>query len=299
MICSTFCSSRPSRTVFIVLFVAIATAVYAQPAERSFTVEVTGSGPDLVLIPGLAGGGAVWDGTVARFASSNTVHVVTLAGFGGEAPVAASTQDSFLDAVRDELAVYLETLDGPAVVAGHSLGGWTALRLGLAVPESVSQVVVVDALPFLAAAQDPTMTEARAAEMGAGMKQMMALSPPEQFRMQQQMALASMITDPDTAAAYVDVHASSDPATVAQAMYDMFTTDLRDDMAELAVPTLVLAAGAGYGGMDEAAVRALYEGQYGEGIRVEVIPESRHFIQLDQPGALAGHLRAVLAPVAP
>ncbi|GAB5536414.1 MAG: alpha/beta hydrolase [Rubricoccaceae bacterium] len=290
MICSR---PRLSIGVLVALAVAIASAVAAQPADRSFTVEVTGSGPDLVLIPGLAGGGAVWGNTVDRLASSHTLHVVTLAGFGGVAPIDASTQDGFLDLVRDELVVYLETLDGPATVVGHSLGGWTALRLGLAAPEAVSQVVVVDALPFLAAAQDPTMTEARAAEMGSGMKRMMALSTPEQFRVQQEMALASMITDPDTAAAYVDVHASSNPATVAQAMFDMFTTDLRDDMAELAVPTLVLAAGAGYGGMDEAAVRALYEGQYGEGIQVEIVPESRHFIQLDQPDALAEHLRAV------
>ena len=288
----SLCASRPSRAILIALIAGIATAVYAQPSERTFSVEVTGSGPDLVLIPGLAGGGAVWDGTVARFASSNTVHVVTLAGFGGEAPIEASTQDGFLDAVRDDLVGYVQALNGPAVVAGHSLGGWTALRVGLAAPESVSHVVVVDALPFLAAAQDPTMTAARAAEMGAGMKQMMALSPPDQFRVQQQMALASMITDPDTAAAYLDAHAASDPATVAQAFYDMFTTDLRDEMDELEVPTLVLAAGAGYGGMDEAAVRALYEGQYGDAIRVEVVPESRHFIQLDQPDALATHLRA-------
>lgn len=287
------CCSRPSRAVLVALAVGIATAVYAQPAERTFTVEVTGSGPDLVLIPGLAGGGAVWDNTVARLASSHTLHVVTLAGFGGEAPVAASTQDGFLDTVRDELADYVVSLDSPAVVAGHSLGGWMALRVGLEVPESVAQVVVVDALPFLASAQDPTMTEERAREMGSGMKRMMELSTPEQFRVQQQMALAAMITDPDTAAAYLDIHASSDPAAVAQAFYDMFTTDLRDDLAELTVPTLVLAAGSGYGGMDEAAVRALYEGQYGEGVRVEVVPDARHFIQLDQPDALVEHLRSV------
>ena len=291
--------SRLSLGVLVALAIAIASAVAAQPADRAFSVDVTGSGPDLVLIPGLAGGGAVWGGTVARFASSHTVHVVTLAGFGGEALVEASTQDGFLDAVRDDLVAYIEALDGPAVVAGHSLGGWTALRLGLAAPESVSHVVVVDALPFLAAMQDPTMTEARALEMGAGMKRGMALASPEQFRVQQEMALAAMITDPDTARAYLDVHASSDPVATAQAMYDMYTTDLRDEMAELAVPTLVLAAGAGYGGITEEAVRAIYEGQYGEAARVEIVSDSRHFIQLDQPDALADQIRAFIAPATP
>ena len=293
--------SRPSPAVWIAIAIAIAaaTAASSQPVpDRTFHVEVTGSGPDVVLVPGLAGGGAVWDNVVARMERTNTLHVVTLAGFGGEAPVAASTQDGFLDAVRTDLVAYVEALDGPAVVMGHSLGGWTALRVGLAAPAAVSGVVVVDALPFLAAAQDASVTTAQAREMAGDMKRMMALSSGEQFRLQQEMALAAMVTDPDTAAAYLDVHAASDPATVAQAMFDMLVTDLRGEMPGLAVPTLVLAAGAGYGALDEVAVRALYERQYGAGVRIEVVPESRHFVQLDQPDALVTSVRAFLDAMA-
>ena len=297
---SPSCCRPMSMGRFIALLIAILAAAASASGQTpdapasTVSIAVVGSGPDLVLIPGLAGGGAVWDGTVARLRDTHTLHVVTLAGFGGQPAVAASTQDGFLDAVRDELGAYVRRLDRPVAVAGHSLGGWTALRLGLSAPDAVSHVVVVDALPFLGAAQDPSATEASIAEQAGPMKQMMALAPADQFRLQQQMTLRSMISDPDTALAYVDLHAASDPATVAQAFYDMFTVDLRDDLADLSVPTLVLAAGSGYGALD---VGEIYERQYAAlpGVRIEVVPDARHFIQLDQPDALAAHLRAFLS----
>lgn len=290
------CSRRLSFGALVAILVAILTAVSVSAQERTFAVETVGDGPDVLLVPGLSSGGPVWDGTVARLRGDYTLHVVTLAGFAGEAPVEASTQDGFLDAVRDDLADYVRQLDAPAAVVGHSLGGFTALRVGLAAPEAVSRVVVVDALPFLAAMQDTSATEASAAAMGAGMKQMMALSSPEQFRVQQGMALQSMMTSPDSAAAYLDLHAASDPATVAQAFFDMWTTDLRDDLPSMTVPTLVLAAGAGYPPRDVEQVRALYEAEYAglPGVQIMAVPASRHFIQIDQPDALAEHLRTFL-----
>ncbi|WP_420456928.1 alpha/beta fold hydrolase [Rubrivirga sp.] len=283
-----------------VLLATIAASASAQPPaapHATFAVEVTGSGPDVVLVPGLSSSGPVWDGTVAAFSGTHTLHVVTLAGFGHVPPVEASTQDGFLDAVRDDLVAYVRALGRPAAVVGHSLGGWTALRVGAAAPEAVSHVVVVDAVPFLAAMQNPAATEAGVAEQGAQMLRMMALASPEQFRVQQEMALTGMITDPDTAAAYLDVHAASDPAAVAQAMHDMYTTDLRPLVPTLTTPTLVLAAGAGFGMMGPDGVRDLYDAQYGDGpaVRVEVVPGARHFIMLDQPAAFAAHLRAFLA----
>ena len=292
------CSTRLPLALLVALLAAISASGQDAPG-RTFSVHVTGSGPDVVLVPGLAGGGAVWDNTVARLAEDHTLHVVTLAGFGGVEPVPASTRGGFLDAVRDDLAAYVRGLGAPAAVVGHSLGGFTALRLGLAAPEAVSHVVVVDALPFLASMQDPSTTEEAAEASGAGMKRMMELSSPEQFRLQQEMALGSMMMHADSAAAYLDVHAASDPATVAQAFYDMWTTDLRDDLAGIAVPTLVLAAGAGFGTTPEATAEMFTEAYSGlAGVRVVAVPEARHFIQIDQPDALVRHLRAFLAPEA-
>src|ERR1043165_6358547 len=55
----------------------------APAAPARFSVEVRGSGPDVILIPGLTEGRNVWAGTV-RAVPGYRYHLVQVAGFGGE-----------------------------------------------------------------------------------------------------------------------------------------------------------------------------------------------------------------------
>ena len=66
---------------------------------RAFHVEVVGHVPPMILIPGLASGGEVWQGTVDHFKDRYTCHVLTLAGFAGQ----ASLDGALLPAVHREL----------------------------------------------------------------------------------------------------------------------------------------------------------------------------------------------------
>src|SRR5215471_7824354 len=83
----------------------------------AFAVKVTGAGPPVIFIPGLASAGEVWDGVVADLHEAHTCHVLTLAGFAGVPPIAAP----MLQQVRDALARYIvdRQLERPTVV-GHS-----------------------------------------------------------------------------------------------------------------------------------------------------------------------------------
>ncbi len=47
-------------------------------AAAPFDVRVTGSGPDVLLIPGLASSGAVWDATVAQLCATHRCHFIML-----------------------------------------------------------------------------------------------------------------------------------------------------------------------------------------------------------------------------
>ena len=62
---------------------AYAGAPIAAPASDRIAVTVTGEGPDVILIPGLASSGHVWDATVAHISAHHRVHVVQVAGFAG------------------------------------------------------------------------------------------------------------------------------------------------------------------------------------------------------------------------
>ena len=60
-----------------------ASSIRAADAPKVIDVKVTGHGQPVILIPGLATPGAVWDDTVKHLQDKYECHVVTIAGFGG------------------------------------------------------------------------------------------------------------------------------------------------------------------------------------------------------------------------
>src|SRR5688572_22962905 len=101
--------------------------LFAHPATaKSFasdriSVTVTGSGADVVLIPGLSSSPEVWTGTIAAVPGYR-YHLVKVAGFDG-APAGANASGPVLIPVADEIARYIKEagLKSPALV-GHSMG---------------------------------------------------------------------------------------------------------------------------------------------------------------------------------
>src|SRR5579872_5414121 len=88
----------------VVLGVSLADVVAASPegASKPFTVQVTGEGKPMILIPGLASSAAVWDSTVAHYAAHYQCHVLNLAGFAGVVPI----DGPLLQQAEDALSKY-------------------------------------------------------------------------------------------------------------------------------------------------------------------------------------------------
>lgn len=279
------------RSFWFALIVALLTAAGASaaPADAptSFRVDVTGNGPALVLLPGLASSGAVWDETVAQYKDRYTCHVITLAGFGGLPAVDA---DPMLATVRDELAAYLRSqAPSGAVVVGHSLGGVLALWLAAEAPDVVAAAVVVDALPYLAAAQMPTATPEGMAPQAEAMRAMMAGQSQAQFRQSQAAILRTMITDSADVAKALATGGESQPAAVGQAFYELMTTDLRPLLPRIEAPVLVIGTWAGsqpY--LTRAQVQQTFDTQYAglPGVRLMLHDTARHFVMYDDPEGL-------------
>ncbi|UYZ64778.1 alpha/beta fold hydrolase [Hymenobacter weizhouensis] len=263
-------------------------------AHPHFQVRVVGKGRPMLLIPGLTCPGAVWDETVARYQRQYECHVVSLAGFGGVAP--ASTTD-LLRTVRDELLAYIsaQKLRQPIVV-GHSLGGFLGLWLSATRPEAIGPLVIVDSLPFLAAIQNSSLTAETARPMAEGMRQQM--SQGAMPAAQRRQVLASMITDTARQTQAGRWGQASDPATVGQAMYDLYTTDLRQNVARIQQPVLVLGAWAAYQpyGATLESTRAIFAQQYARlpQHRIEMSQAGRHFLMWDDPQWFFQHTDAFL-----
>ncbi|MCC3160765.1 alpha/beta hydrolase [Hymenobacter sp. 15J16-1T3B] len=253
------------------------------PAQHpNFTVRVVGKGQPVLLIPGLTCPGAVWDETVAHYQKQYQCHVVSLAGFGGAA--APASTEHLLQNVRDQLLQYIQTqrLQRPAVI-GHSLGGFLALWMSTTQPEAVGPLLIVDSLPFLSAIQNPNATVETVRPMAEATRQQM--SQGNMPAAQQRLMMDGMITDTARQTVAMRWSRQSDRATVGQAMYDMYTTDLRQDVARIKQPVLVLGAWAAYKqyGSTKESTRAIFEQQYAQlpQHRIEMSEAGRHFLMWD------------------
>lgn len=261
-----------------------------------FSVDITGQGPDVILIPGLASSRDVWDQTVAQLSATHRVHVLQLAGFAGEPAGAAAGDGPIVRPVVDELNTYIEHnhLDHPAVI-GHSLGGVTALMLARDHAANVGRVMVVDALPFFSLLIDPNATATSIAPQAAALRDQMIAMPAEQFAAGQGMTMARLVRTEALRPSVTQWSLASDRSAVARGMYDVMTTDLRPDLAAIQTPvTIVYAYDAAMG--PEAVITGAYTGLYAPlpNHRMVKVDQSFHFIPLDQPQAFAAAVEEFL-----
>jgi pimeloyl-ACP methyl ester carboxylesterase len=293
------CTPLSSRTLLLFAAVLASTGTHhatrhaaaapttqaAPAAHPAFTVQVVGMGRPVILIPGLTCPGAVWTETVARYQKQYQCHVVSLAGFGGVAAQQPAPAH-LLQGVRDQMLAYIKAqkLTKPVVV-GHSLGGFLALWMASTDPAALGPLEIVDALPFFSAIQNPATTAETARPMAEQMRRQVA-----QGRMTmaaERQMVAPLVTDSARITQVARWGLASDPATVGQAMYDMYTTDLRADISRIQQPVLVLGSWAGYKayGATKASTLAIYTRQYAQlpQAHIEMSEAGRHFLMYDDP----------------
>ena len=225
----------------LLVFAAAPAAAQSAFTSERISVTVVGSGPDVVLIPGLTSSPDVWASTVAAVPGYR-YHLVHVSGFAGR-PAGANASGPVVAPVAEEIARYIreQRLNRPALV-GHSLGGSWAMMVAGRHPELASRVMVVDMMPFMAAIfGGPSATAESIRPMAEQMRQRMIAPQSEPVRRQQaEGTIASMVRTESLRAGPVQQSVTSDLTVVAQAMYDLITTDLRPDVARIDVPFTVL-----------------------------------------------------------
>ncbi len=260
-----------------------ATQAAAFTSDR-LSVEVIGSGPDVILIPGLASSREVWRPLATRLSATHRVHLVQLAGFAGEPW--SHGDGPFVAPEVQELARYIAEagLERPAVI-GHSMGGLSGLLLAQAHPDRVGRLMIVDALPFYSAMFGPTVTAEAAKPFAAQAAASILAADEAAFRAQQVQTAASLARDPAMRENIVDWSMASDRHAFAAAMTDVMTTDARPGLAAMTTPVTAIYATDADGGPPPAMAQAMWESQYAALPNVELIAVdgSRHFIMADQP----------------
>ena len=206
---------------------------------------------------------------------------------GGFAGVPAVPGERLLPLAEQQLVDYITAnkLSRPTVI-GHSLGGFLGMKLASDFPDKVGRLVIIDALPALGATRNPGATAEQLQAVAAQIRDGMRSQDDAAFKAMQERSAAGLVTSPEHAQRIASWGKQSDRATVTDAMYDIMSSDLRQDISRIKAPTLVLGTWVAYKAVaPKQAIEALFKSQYAglPGARVELADTARHFVMYDEP----------------
>ncbi|NML62437.1 alpha/beta hydrolase [Massilia sp. RP-1-19] len=293
--------SALTRRLFLISLLAVACAALAPANAAEFkseriTVSTEGKGNDVILIPGLGSSPRVWRELV-RAVPGYRYHLVQVSGFAGHAR-GQNAEGTVAAPVAEEIARYIaaQGLDRPAII-GHSMGGTIGLMLASRHPNALSRLMVVDMLPFLGAMFGPPGTTTASVKPTAdAFIAKLRTADPVARQARSAATIDSMVDNVAMRPGALDDSLKSDPDVVARAFHELIVTDLRPELAKIAVPTTVLYVMAKTPGVTEAAIDSAYTAAYAplKAATLKRIPSSAHFIMWDQSEQFQSEVRQFL-----
>jgi 3-oxoadipate enol-lactonase len=235
----------------------------------------------LVFLHGLGGGKAVWDRQVEHFRALGYACTAWDQPGYGQSPIVEPYSFEALAGALDRL------VGGKAVIVGHSMGGLVAQEFYARYPQKVAALALCFTSAAFAAgtAFAKQFVAMRVGPLDAG-KSMLEIAR-EVLPTQR-----GPVSDEASFQHAVRIMAQVPPATYRKAVEAITTFDRRADLANIKVPTLLIA-----GSNDVTAPAALMErmAQRIPGSEFVVLQGCGHLGQMDQPGAfnqaLEGFLR--------
>lgn len=266
--------------------VALTPAALAAPARFAsdrISVVVEGSGPDVILIPGLTASRDMWKGTVASVPGYR-YHLVQVAGFAGE-PARGNASGKVVEPVSAEIARYISEsgLKAPALI-GHSMGGTLAMMVAARNPTRVGRLMVVDMLPAPAGLFGSNAADIR--PLADALASVFASSP---------ALLGSLLGG---FGGEEESGKKSDRDVVARATHELALTDLTAELPKIRAPMQVVYATPAPGGsVDPASVTRNYHSSYAKAAKAQLIAvaNSGHMIMYDQPARFRTAVRSFLS----
>lgn len=223
--------------IIALLFSALCINVFAQTKSYPFEVIKTGKGKQsIIFIPGFASSGEVWNETKAAFEKDFTCYTLTMAGFAGVKPQPNPSFENW----KAGIAAYIKDnkIEKPILV-GHSMGGGLALAIASDYPDLIGKIVVVDALPCLAALSDPSFKSKENNDCSPMVTQMAAMNETQFYDMQKQ-TMPRLLQDSSKLEMVVDWSVKSDRKTFSEVYCDFFNIDLRERISAIKCPSLIL-----------------------------------------------------------
>jgi pimeloyl-ACP methyl ester carboxylesterase len=272
-----------------------------QATARPFTSDrislvTRGTGPDIILVPGLNSHRDVWKGVADSLEGRYRLHLVQVNGFAGLAP-GANADGPVSAPVAEEIGRYISEsgLSKPAVI-GHSMGGTIVMMLAARHPDLAGRVMVVDMPPFLGMMFGPPGATAESVRPTAdSMRAAMLAAPPGTPTMFEVMVQTMTKVD-SMKPMLVSGSRASNLATTANAFHELIVTDLRPELGRITAPLTVLYVAPPNAPIPPVQLDAAMRASYATAPNAVLIKieDSYHFIQFDQPGRFVAEVDAFM-----
>ncbi len=191
-----------------------------------------GDGPPVLLVHGLGGNARLWDAQLSDLGRSYRVLAVDQRGFGASDRTYGSME---LADWADDLAALLRALDvGPAVVLGHSMGGMVAQELAVRAPELLAGLILASTMPGASERHVEINTNLAELARREGSGVFSAALVGSCFTKATIDAGERCVVELERAVA------ATDPLVLEIALYAVTRYDVRDALASVRVPTLVI-----------------------------------------------------------
>jgi pimeloyl-ACP methyl ester carboxylesterase len=235
-----------------------------------------GSGPALVIVHGLGGHKEDFKAVIQILSSHYTVYAFDMLGFGASSRTAPSVGPG---AQADVIQALLEHEHlRKASVMGNSAGAWAAATFAAKYPGSINKLILSDAAGLKATLSGPPPVNF-APDTVADMQKLLQTVIASDFAHSTEFA----------AQALAQFKASGEAASLGKLFGDFSKPDnkdkvLDDVLPDVKAPTLVV-----WGAQDALFPPALADVVVGgvKGSHKELIPNSSHFPQIDNPKGLS------------
>lgn len=226
----------------------------------------------LVFLHGVGGGRSAWDAQVGYFARRDFACLAwDQPGYGGKDPVEPYSFEAIADALKKDIG------GGPFVLVGHSMGGLLAQEVYARHPSMVKALALCFTSAAFAGGTEfaRQFIAARIAPLdeGLSMAQLAARLMP---------TMRGSTSDPAGLAHAAAIMAGIPPETYRKAVTMLTAFDRRADLAQIAVPTLLVA------GSDDRTAPPAVMSRMAEkipGAEFELLQGCGHLGPMDQPGA--------------
>ena len=250
---------------------------------RQHYLRFGGTGPAIVIVPGISTTAAQWAFIAERLCIGHDVYVLDVRGRG--LSESGPHLNYSLDACASDLVSFAEALGlGPYTLMGHSMGGRIGIRAARWRPSSVEQLILIDppvsgpgrrAYPIPIGPLLKLLHSAKLGEIDASLRSPSAPRWPEQH-----------------IRARAEWMHTCDERALIEGHRGFHHDDIHRDLAHLSVPTALIVAGRG--GVirpeDETEIRGLLPS-----LAIRTLESAGHQMQIDDTDGFLSIVEEFLA----